>query len=101
MGKENDGQICNLKVSELKELINLVLEDNLKKLPIKETREILNKKLLTLKEITQIFKITKQTAYKWIKCDVLPKPMKVGGRVYFKKSQIDEIINQNSLENEK
>ena len=58
MGKENDGQIFNLKVSELKELINLVLEDNLKKLPIKETREILNKKLLTLKEITQIFKIT-------------------------------------------
>jgi len=91
---KNDKQIFNLKVSELEELISKAIGEKLQHLPIKEKKELLTKKLLTLKEITQIFKVTKQTVYKWIKCNVLPQSIKVGGRVYFKRSEIDKIINQ-------
>ena len=98
---KNDKQIFNLKVSELEELISKAIGEKLHRLPIKEKQKLLTKELLTLKEITKIFKITKQTAYKWIKCNVLPQSIKVGGRVYFKKTEIDIMINQKNENDEK
>ena len=99
--QKNEKQIFNLSVNELEELIAKVVGDKLQHLPIKEKKELLTKELLTLKEITKIFKITKQTAYKWIKCNVLPQSIKVGGRVYFKKTEIDIMINQKNENDEK
>ncbi len=101
MENKNDDQIFNLKVCELKELIKVVLEEGLHKLPIKEKQELLNKKLITLKEITQIFKISKPTVYKWERIDFLQPSIKIGGRVYYFRSEIEKLLTKSDLNNGK
>jgi len=100
---KNEKQIFNLSVKELEELIAKVVGEELQHLPIEEKKELLTKELLTLKEITKIFQITKPTAYKWMKCDVLPIPLKIGGKLYFKRVEIERMINkdENSQKHEK
>ena len=94
--QKNEKQIFNLSVNELEELIAKVVGDKLQHLPIKEKKELLTKELLTLKEITKIFQITKPTAYKWMKCEVLPIPLKIGGKLYFKRAEIEAMLTKNT-----
>ena len=90
---ENNKQIFNLKVSELENIIGKVLEDKLNKRPIEYKKKI-SEKLLTLIEITQIFKISKPTVYKWQRLDFLPKPIKIGGKIYYYKNDIEQMITK-------
>ena len=101
MENRNEDQIFNLKVSELKELIKVVLKEGLHKLPIKEKHDLLKKKLVTLKEITEIFKISKPTVYKWERMDFLPPSIKIGGRVYYFRSEIEKLFTKKDLSNGK
>ena len=94
--QKNEKQIFNLSVNELEELIAKVVGDKLQHLPIKEKKELLTKELLTLKEITKIFQITKPTAYKWMKCDVLPIPLKIGGKLYFRRVEVEAMLTKNT-----
>ena len=94
MENKIDKQIFNLTVNELKELIKVVLEKELHKLPVKEKQDLLVKKLVTLKEITQIFKISKPTVYKWERMGCLPPSIKIGGRVYYYRSEIEELLTK-------
>lgn len=84
----------NLTVEQLEQLISKVVGEKLKHLPIKEKQEFLNKKLITLKEITQIFKISKPTVYKWERMGYLPPSIKIGGRVYYYRSEIEELLTK-------
>ncbi|MBC8306947.1 MAG: helix-turn-helix domain-containing protein [Pelagibacterales bacterium] len=93
---KNEKQIFNLSVNELEELISKVIGEKLHHLPLKEKKELLTRKLLTLKEITKIFQITKPTAYKWMKCEVLPIPLKIGGKLYFKRAEIEAMLTKNT-----
>jgi len=94
--QKNEKQIFNLSVNELEELIAKVVGEKLQHLPIKEKKELLTKELITLKEITKIFQITKPTAYKWMKCEILPTPLKIGGKLYFRRKNIEEMISKNN-----
>ncbi len=94
--QKNEKQIFNLSVNELEELITKVVGEKLQHLPIKEKKELLTKELLTLKEITKIFQITKPTAYKWMKCDVLPIPLKIGGKLYFRRVEVEAMLTKNT-----
>jgi predicted DNA-binding transcriptional regulator AlpA len=93
---KNEKQIFNLSVNELEELISKVIGEKLHHLPLKEKKELLTRKLLSLKEITKIFQITKPTAYKWMKCEVLPIPLKIGGKLYFKRAEIEAMLTKNN-----
>jgi predicted DNA-binding transcriptional regulator AlpA len=93
---KNEKQIFNLSVKELEELIAKVVGEELQHLPIEEKKELLTKELLTLKEITKIFQITKPTAYKWMKCDVLPIPLKIGGKLYFRRVEVEAMLTKNT-----
>ena len=94
MENKNDKQIFNLNVTELEELIGNVFEEKLQHLPVKEKQELLIRKLITLKEITQIFKISKPTVYKWERMGCLPPSIKIGGRVYYYRSEIEELLTK-------
>ena len=93
---KNEKQIFNLSVNELEELISKVIGEKLHHLPLKEKKELLTRKLLTLKEITKIFQITKPTAYKWMKCKILPTPLKISCKLYFRRKNIEEMISKNN-----
>jgi predicted DNA-binding transcriptional regulator AlpA len=81
----------NLSISELETLITDIVGNAVNSISKKTKKVVSNTKLYTLKEVTQIFKISKTTLYKWIGCKVLPNPLKIGGRIYFRKSEIDEM----------
>jgi predicted DNA-binding transcriptional regulator AlpA len=97
--KKNDKQIFSLFVSDLEEIIRRVFQETHKQLP--EKKEKLTKNLVTLKEITQIFKISKPTVYKWERMDYLPTSIKIGGRVYYYRSEIEKLLTKTDLNNGK
>jgi excisionase family DNA binding protein len=95
--KQNDKQLFSLYIREFGEIIRRVFQEKQQQLP--EKKEVLKKELVTLKEITQMFKISKPTVYKWVRMNLLPQSKKIGGRVYFYKSEIDKLLlkeNDNS-----
>ena len=93
--------LFNLSVEQLEQLISKAVGEKLQHLPIKEKQELLNKKLITLKEITQIFKISKPTVYKWERMDFLPPSIKIGGGVYYFRSEIEKLLTKSDLNNGK
>ena len=86
--KKDNLPLFNLTVSDLKKLLRLVF---LEQFP-KKKKEKSIPKLLTMSEVMIHFSITKPTIYKWIKCSVLPVPLKIGGLVYFRREDIELII---------
>lgn len=81
----------NLSIADLETLITDIVGTAVNSIPKTAKKVVSNTKLYTLKEVTQIFKISKTTLYKWIDCNVLPSPLKIGGRIYFKKYEIDQM----------
>jgi excisionase family DNA binding protein len=54
------------------------------------------KPLLSIKEVCNLFQITKPTIYDWIKHEKL-KPYKIRARVYFMMSDIENLLKQVSV----
>lgn len=54
--------------------------------------------LYTISKLVSLFDTTRPTIYSWIEMGLL-KPIKLGGRVYFNKIDIEELIQQKSSEN--
>ena len=52
--------------------------------------------LLTRKEVCTLLKINQSTLYRWTKDNVIPS-YGLQNRVYFKRSEIEQIINNNKL----
>ena len=76
----------------------------LKKSLIPELREQLSKdfqpkeptEYLTRSEVCKLLKIDLSTLHRWRKDNTIPS-YSMGNRVYFKRSEVDAIINQNKL----
>ena len=76
----------------------------LKKSIIPELREQLSKEFqpkqpteyLTRSEVCKLLKIDLSTLHRWRKDNTIPS-YGMGNRVYFKRSEVDAIINQNKL----
>lgn len=96
--KKIDKQIFSLFVSDLEEIIRRVFQEKHQQLPQK--KEVLTKELVTLKEITQIFKISKPTVYKWVRMGFLPQSIKIGGRVYYYRSEIEKLVTRGNIQDE-
>ena len=52
--------------------------------------------LLTRKEVCTLLKINQSTLYRWTKDNVIPS-YGLQNRVYFKRSEIEQILNANKL----
>lgn len=51
--------------------------------------------LYTPDDLIKKFKISEQTVYNWIEKGHLPKPIKMGRRIFWKKSEIDSCMEKN------
>ncbi|KAF2955839.1 helix-turn-helix domain-containing protein [Marinitoga sp. 38H-ov] len=49
--------------------------------------------LLTRNEVMELFKISAPTIYRWGKKGIL-KPIKIGKKVFYKKSDIEKLLNE-------
>ncbi len=59
--------------------------------------EQLVKKLYTMAQVIKIFMTSRPTIYAWIKKGLL-HPVTIGGRVYFRPSDIDQLIDDRGKE---
>ena len=81
------------------ELITGIEENLIPKLLEKLSKEFQPKQpteYLTRSEVCRLLKINLSTLHRWRKENIIPS-YGYGNRVYFKRSEIDEIINQNKL----
>ena len=50
--------------------------------------------LMTRKDLVSYFRISLPTLYRWIKSGILPEPIHKGGRIYFRRSEIENFKNK-------
>lgn len=55
------------------------------------------KKLYTMAQVTKLFATSRPTIYAWIKKELL-HPVTIGGRVYFRPVDIDQLIDDRTKE---
>lgn len=95
---EDDRHIVTLKVHELQEAIQEAVRVEVRtqiKLILEEAKreDKLTGKLIPRKEVAKLFNISLVSLDKWRRKGLLPKPVKQGSRVYYKKDEIMELIN--------
>ena len=92
--KKEERLIVTLNILELKEIIRetmteLLVEKNKSSNNEDSKKEIL---LLTRKEVAEIFQVSTVSLDKWRSAGLLPDSIKMAGRVYYLKSEIDQMI---------
>lgn len=82
--------------SRLKQVIDKSINDKLQLTQVAVPQNgLTTKPLLSLKEVCELFQITKPTVYDWIEHEKL-KPYKVRGRVFFLLSDIQMLIQSSA-----
>lgn len=90
----DDRQIFHLKVSELKHIIQSVLEAKLSEAR-KEKKSINPKQELVPRiDVAREFQVSVVSLDKWVKYGQFPKPIKQGSRVYFKREDLNKHLEQ-------
>lgn len=85
--------LITISREELKELI----QDSINKININQPQPVSNDlDLLTRKEVCTLLKINQSTLYRWTKDNVIPS-YGISNRIYFKRSEIEQILNNNKL----
>ena len=69
----------------------MINEDNLIRFPKRENDKPL--KLMSISKVCEFFEITKPTLHKWTTKDNLINSIKIGGRVYYKRDDVESLIH--------
>ncbi len=90
----DDERLIDITVNQLRQLLVVTISSLLREQdPIKQTlveREELVPRLMVASE----FKVTDQTLDKWVDMTDFPKPIRIGGRWYFKRSELNTYIEK-------
>jgi len=68
-----------------------LIEEVITRLQNYKKEDIVNESYLTVEEVAQLFKVSLSTIYSWRKNGIL-KACQIGGRVYFKQTEIDSAV---------
>lgn len=95
----DDRHIVTLTVRELQEAIAMavkleVAEFFQNKLPEKNEEEDLTDYLIPRQDLAKMFGISTVSLDKWKRAGLLPKPVKMAGRVYYIRKEIMELIEK-------
>ena len=89
----NETLLITISREELKELI----QNSIKESKLNQPKQVSNDlDLLTRKEVCELLKINQSTLYRWTKDNVIPS-YGIANRIYFKRSEIEQILNNNKL----
>jgi excisionase family DNA binding protein len=89
----NNIPLFNLTVQQFIDIMNTLINT---KLSFRKKRENQLEKLMSIKDVCKYFSISKPTIYKWVRLEILPTPLKIGGLVYFKMKDIEKVITKNN-----
>ena len=93
----DDRHIVTLTVQQLKDAILTSVKEEIQKLlsqPIKDSEDNLDDLLLTRHQVAKMFGISTVSLDKWKRAGLLPKHIKMAGRVYYMRQEILEMINK-------
>ena len=92
---EQNTQIFNLTVTDLEVLIEKVVDKLLRQLKPKEQNSRINNRLISFKDVLEVFSISKPTARSWEKYGHLPRSIKIGGKLYYYRDEIEKLFKNN------
>ena len=95
MKEQDNPHIFNLKVADLQRLIEIGVKKIIDKVLIPNEIDPLDKKLISFKEVLKIFSISKPTARSWEKYGHLPRSIKIGGKLYYYRDEIEKLFKNN------
>ncbi len=93
----DERHIVTLTVQQLKDAILTSVKEEIQKLlcqPAKDSEDDLNDLLLTRHQVAKMFGISTVSLDKWKSAGLLPKHIKMAGRVYYMRQEILEMINK-------
>lgn len=93
----DDRHIVTLTVQQLKDAILTSVKEEIQKLlsqPTKDSEDDLYALLLTRHQVAKMFGISTVSLDKWKSAGLLPKHIKMAGRVYYLRQEILEMINK-------
>lgn len=96
IAKEHPGTIISVSVGDLlranRELIDNTLHDMEQQLEVSHTETY-----LSATDVTKMLRINRSTLWRWAQSQYLV-PIKIGGKIRYKRSDIDQIINAKNLD---
>ena len=93
----DERHIVTLTVQQLKDAILTSVKEEIEKLlsqPTKDSEDNLDDLLLTRHQVAKMFGISTVSLDKWKSAGLLPKHIKMAGRVYYMRQEILEMINK-------
>ena len=94
---KDERHIVTLTVQQLKDAILTSVKEEIQKLlsqPTKDSEDNLDDLLLTRHQVASMFGISTVSLDKWKSAGLLPKHIKMAGRVYYMRQEILEMINK-------
>ena len=91
-----------IKVEELKSLFKSLITETINEqltLILKNKKDDSQQELITRKEVADYFGVSFVTLRAWEKANIIPKPIRKGSRVYWRKSDIMNNINKKEKNN--
>lgn len=88
----NDNLLVTLKISELKFLLEEVIEEKLKQFKNLVPTVSSISKFMSRQEVADLFNVSLVSIDKWKKYGILPQPIKQSGRVYYLREEIEQLI---------
>lgn len=94
--EKDEKLLITLNISDLKEIIRETMTELLVEKNKSSNNEDSKKKnlLLTRKEVAELFQVSTVSLDKWRSAGLLPDSIKMAGRVYYLKSEIDQMISE-------
>lgn len=83
-----------ISVDELTSLIQQSVRDEFSKIDNQKSTKLNDNELITIDDVVKIFRISKVTLHDWKKKGILPY-YRISRRVYFKLSELDELLEAN------
>ncbi len=80
---ENNNRLVVIELNDLEAMIERVIERKLREHLNQENKSLGRDGRMSLKEVMAALDISKQCVYNWIKEDRLPKPARIGRRLYW------------------
>jgi len=93
--KQDERHIVTLRVNELQEAIRQTVKEELVNhftIEKKYQNDDITESLIPRKKVADLFNVSTVSLDKWRRLGLLPKPIKQGGRVYYLKKEILELL---------
>jgi predicted DNA-binding transcriptional regulator AlpA len=89
---ESNNRFVIIEPSELEAMIERAVERKLREVLNHDNKSLGRDGRMSLTDVMEAFNVSKQTIYNWIKEDKLPKPARIGRRLYWSPEAIKAMM---------